>query len=112
MAIKPAAGDRIKQDFAKRRKFQLTAIWVTLVLLLAPALLYHHSQLLADFSKNDLLAAQVLILCAFIGFTAANWRCPSCGSYLGPNLSRRFCGRCNTELQYSPADHSRSERDL
>jgi len=99
MTSKLTASDKIKQDFTKRRKLQLIAICVTLALLLLPALLYHHSRLLEGFSKNSLLAAQVLVLCVFIGFTAANWKCPSCGSYLGPDISRRQCKRCRSQLQ-------------
>jgi hypothetical protein len=34
-------------------------------------------------SKDTLVAAQLVVMSAFIGFTAMNWRCPSCNKYLG-----------------------------
>jgi hypothetical protein len=90
---------RIAQDFGLRKGRQLLAIAATLVLLLFLVLLHKHPDLIGEFSKNTIFAAQIVLIAAFIGFSAFNWRCPLCRKYLGSDISRRICKHCGTRLQ-------------
>jgi hypothetical protein len=87
------------RDFKLRQSRQSLAIGVTLLLLLFLALIYKRPALLGEFSRNTIVAAQILLIAAFIGFSAFNWRCPSCKKYLGNNIIRRICKHCRTRLQ-------------
>ncbi|MGO9380252.1 MAG: hypothetical protein ACLPN1_10505 [Dissulfurispiraceae bacterium] len=91
--------DKIKREFRARRIRQIVAIATTFALLLLLAILHDHTHILDSFSKNDILATQVLLVCAFIGFSSYNWRCPSCNSYIGPDINRRLCRHCGARLQ-------------
>ena len=90
---------RIMRDFGLRKGRQFLAIAITLVLLLFLALLHKHPDLLGEFSKNITFAAQIVLIAAFIGFSAFNWRCPLCKKYLGKDISRRICRHCGTRLR-------------
>jgi len=90
---------QIMRDFGLRLGRQFLAIAITLVLLLFLALLHKHPDLLGNFSKNTIFAAQIGLIAAFIGFSAFNWRCPSCKKYLGKDISRRICRHCRTRLR-------------
>jgi hypothetical protein len=91
--------EQIKREFKVRRIRQIAAIGTTLALLLLLAFLYHHAEIMGSFSKNDILAAQIIILCVFAGFSSYNWRCPSCTSYVGPDLNRSLCRHCGAKLR-------------
>jgi hypothetical protein len=97
--MQPTNSEKIKQEFKALRTRQLVAIGVTLALLLLIALLYNHTHMLEGFAKNDILSAQILILCVFIGFSSYNWKCPSCNSYIGPDINRRICKHCGARLR-------------
>lgn len=97
--MQPTDNEKIKQEFKARRIRQIVAIGTTLVLLLLLAALYDHTHLLQGFAKKDILSAQILILCAFIGFSSYNWKCPSCNSYIGPDINRRLCRHCGARLR-------------
>jgi hypothetical protein len=86
-------------DFKLRQSRQSLAIGVTLLLLLFLALLYKRPDLFGEFSKDTIVTIQILLIAAFIGFSAFNWRCPSCKKYLGNNIIRRICKHCGTRLQ-------------
>jgi hypothetical protein len=90
---------QIMQDFRLRQGRQLLAIAATLVLLLFLVLLHKHPDLIGEFSRNTIFAAQIILIAAFIGFSAFNWRCPSCKKYLGNDISRRICKHCGTRLR-------------
>jgi hypothetical protein len=90
---------RIMRDFGLRKSRQLLAIAATLVLLLFLVLLHKHPDLIGEFSKNTIIAAQIVLIAAFICFSAFNWRCPSCKKYLGSNISRHICKKCGTRLR-------------
>jgi hypothetical protein len=90
---------RIMRDFGLRKSRQLLAIAATLVLLLFLVLLHKHPDLIGKFSKNTIFAAQIVLIAVFIGFSALNWRCPSCKKYLGNDISRRICKNCGTRLR-------------
>jgi hypothetical protein len=42
---------------------------------------------------------QIVLISAFIVFSAFNWRCPSCKKYLGNDISRRICKHCRIRLR-------------
>jgi hypothetical protein len=90
---------QIMLDFKLRQSRQSLAIGVTLLLLLFLALLYKRPDLFGQFSKDIIVTTQILLIAAFIGFSAFNWRCPSCKKYLGNNIIRRICKHCGTRLQ-------------
>jgi hypothetical protein len=90
---------RIMRDFGLRKGRQLLAIAATLVLLLFLVLLHKHPDLIGEFSKDTIFAAQIVLIAAFIGFSALNWRCPSCKKYLGNDINRRICKHCRIRLR-------------
>ena len=90
---------QIMRDFGLRQSRQFLAIAVTLLLLLLLTFVYKRSDLFGEFSKNTIFAAQIVLIAVFIGFSAFNWRCPSCYKYLGSNINRRICKQCGTRLQ-------------
>jgi hypothetical protein len=90
---------QIMRDFGLRHARQLLAIAATLFLLLFLAWLYKHPDLIGNFSKNTIFAAQIVLIAVFIGFSALNWRCPSCKKYLGNDIGRRICKHCGTRLR-------------
>ncbi|MBM4135590.1 MAG: hypothetical protein FJ241_02040 [Nitrospira sp.] len=90
---------QIMRDFGLRQSRQFLAIAATMFLLLFLALLYKRPDLFGEFSKNTIFAAQIVLIAAFIGFSAYNWRCPSCKKYLGTNINKRICKKCGTRLR-------------
>jgi len=90
---------QIMRDFRLRQSRQFLAIAAMLLLLLLLALLYKRPDIFGEFSKNTIFAAQIVLIAAFIGFSAFNWRCPSCKKYLGKDISRRICKQCGTRLR-------------
>ena len=87
------------REFAVRRTRQIIAIVAVLFLVLLPAVFYKQPDLLGAFSKDVLVPVQILIVLAFINFTAFNWQCPSCKKYLGNNLNKRVCKQCGARLR-------------
>ncbi|MDH5768052.1 MAG: hypothetical protein OEZ31_03730 [Nitrospirota bacterium] len=91
--------EQVMRNFGVRQARQFLAIAVMLVLLLFLVLLYKHPDLIGEFSKNTIFAAQIVLIAVFIGFSAFNWRCPSCKKYLGTDSNRRICKKCGTRLR-------------
>ena len=91
--------ERIMREFRVRQSRQFLAIAVTLVLLLFLTLFYKRTDLFGEVSKQTILAAEGAVIAAFIGFSAFNWRCPSCNKYVGTDIGRRICRRCGTRLR-------------
>jgi SNF family Na+-dependent transporter len=89
----------IKQAFAVRRTRQILAIAAAVLLVLLLAVLYKRPDLLGAFSKDTLVALQILLILAFVNFTAYNWQCPSCKKYLGNDLNKRVCRQCGARLR-------------
>jgi hypothetical protein len=85
-------------DFRLRRSRQILAIAVSLSLVFSLALL-HRTGFLEFISKDTVFAFQILIIASFIGFSSANWRCPSCKGFLGQNIDKNFCRKCRTRLK-------------
>jgi heme A synthase len=90
---------QIKREFLLRQGRQILAIAAGLFLVILMAIVYKRSDLLGEFSKDSLVAVQLVIITAFIGFTAINWRCPSCKKYLGSDINKRVCRHCKTRLR-------------
>jgi hypothetical protein len=97
--MKERDDEHIMRDFGLRRGRQQLAIAATVFLLLFLVLLHSRPNLLGEFSKNTTIAAQLVVITAFIGFSAYNWRCPSCNKYLGSDINRRRCKQCGARLQ-------------
>jgi len=90
---------KINQEFRLRQGRQFLAISLTLLLVVFLTLLYKRPDLFGEFSKEIISITQIALIAAFIGFSAFNWRCPSCKRYLGNNIGRQRCRRCGTRLQ-------------
>ena len=63
---------QIMRDFWLRQGRQFIAIAVTLFLVLLLAVIYKRPDLFGEYSKNTLFVAQLVVIAAFIGFTAFN----------------------------------------
>ena len=90
---------QITRDFWLRQGRQLFAIAAALFLVLFLSVIYKRHDLFGEYSKNTLFASQLMVIAAFIGFTAFNWRCPSCKKYLGRDINKRACRHCRTRLR-------------
>jgi uncharacterized paraquat-inducible protein A len=90
---------KIIHEFRVRQGRQFLAIAVTLLLLVFLSVLYKRPDLFGEFSKGSVSLAQIATIAAFIGFSALNWRCPSCKKYLGHNINRQRCRQCGTRLR-------------
>ena len=99
MAMQKRDDKQIKREFWMRQGRQFLAIAAALFFVILMAVVYKRNDLLGEFSKNTLVAAQLVVITAFIGFTAFNWRCPSCKKYLGNDINKRACRHCNTRLR-------------
>jgi tRNA(Ile2) C34 agmatinyltransferase TiaS len=91
--------DRIKQEFRMRQSRQIVAVAAAMFIVLLGAVLYKRPDLLGAFSRQTLFALQAVGIAAFLGFTAYNWRCPSCGKHLGSDIHRPRCRKCGVRLQ-------------
>jgi len=87
------------QDFRLRQNRQFLAMALTMFLLLLLVLIYKRPDIFGEFSKNNIVALQIILIGAFIGFSAVNWRCPSCNKYLGSDINKRICKKCGIRLQ-------------
>jgi TctA family transporter len=90
---------QIKKGFEILQSRQLVAIAVALLLVVSLTVVYKRQDLFGELSKNTIFALQLLVIAAFIGFSAFNWRCPSCKKYLGPDINRPICRKCGTRLR-------------
>ncbi len=87
------------QDFRVRQTRQILAIAAALFLVLLAAVVYKRPDLFGVIPKSTLFGVQALLIAAFIGFTAVNWRCPSCHKFLGNDIHREVCRRCGARLR-------------
>ena len=81
-----------------RKARQVLAIAAALLLIVLLALI-HRFDLIENLSKDTIFGMQVIVIAAFIGFTSANWRCPSCKQYLGRDINKQGCRKCGTRFQ-------------
>jgi len=90
---------QIVQEFQALQGRQFLAIAVALFSVIMCAVIYKRPDLFGAFSKGALFGAQAVIIASYVGFTSRNWRCPSCGKRLGPDINRRICKKCGTRLR-------------
>ena len=90
---------QITREFWQRQGRQFLAIAIALFLVILLAVVYKRHDLFGEYSNNTLFTAQLIVIIAFIGFTAFNWRCPSCKKYLGKDINKRACRHCKTRLR-------------
>jgi hypothetical protein len=90
---------QIMQKFELRQNRQILAIAAALFFVLFTAVVYKRPDLFGEFSKSTLFGAQAVSIVAFIVYTASNWRCPSCNTYLGSNIHKHICLKCRSRLQ-------------
>jgi ribosomal protein S27AE len=88
-----------KKEFQTRQNRQFIAIAIALFAVLLCAVVYKRPDLFGAFSKGALFGTQVVIIGSYIGFTSQNWKCPSCGKYLGTDINRRICKKCGVQLR-------------
>lgn len=91
--------EQIKREFWLRQGRQVVAMAAALFLVLLLAVVYKRPDLFGEYSKNSLMAVQLVVIAAFIGFTVFNWRCPACKKYLGNAIYQRACRHCKTRLR-------------
>lgn len=92
--------DHVLKEFERRKSRQLTAIVLALFLLFS--LLWkirHPGIVLGELSRPAAFVLELILIAAFVLFSALNWRCPACGRYLGPNISPRGCRKCGARLR-------------
>jgi hypothetical protein len=89
----------IKQQFRARQNRQIVAIAAALFTVMLGAVLHKRPDLFGAISGQTLFGLQAVSIVAFLGYTAYNWRCPSCNKYLGGNINRLNCGKCGARLQ-------------
>jgi len=91
--------NEIKREFRARQNRQIVAITATMFVVLLGAVLYKRPDLLGELSGRTLFGLQAISIAAFLGYTAYNWRCPSCDKHLGSDVHRRRCTKCGARLQ-------------
>lgn len=89
----------IKKEFRKRQTRQIVAIAAAMFLVLLGAVIHKRSDLFGGLSRQAVFGLQAVTIAAFLGFSAVNWRCPSCGKHLGSDLHRQRCRKCGAGLQ-------------
>ena len=87
---------RHKKEYAERRRRQ--AVSLIPIGGLAAATALGGAGMLGLSDQAFLVVVGVVIL-GFFGFSLVNWRCPSCGAYLGQRLNPRECNTCGATLR-------------
>ena len=87
--------ENMKKYAARRRRQTVSLIPVGG---LAAATAMGGGGILGLTDQTFLVVVGVVIL-GFFGFSLINWRCPSCGAYLGQRLNPRDCSACGAPLR-------------
>lgn len=88
------------REFKRRKIRQAWAVGIALFLVLSVLWKLNHPGLFTGtLSRSTAFLLEIVIIAAFIAFSALNWRCPSCSRYLGPDIARKVCRHCKTRLQ-------------
>jgi SNF family Na+-dependent transporter len=100
-AMIPKKGsDETNRKFAKVRGRQLLGVTVAIWSVVILAVLSRRPDLFGYIDKVRASFLQVLVILAFVCFSAWNWRCPSCNRYLGAGLTKeRGCRKCGVKLR-------------
>ena len=88
----------MRREYRVRQTRQIIAIAAALFLVLLVAVVHRRPDLFGEHSRSLLFGLQALTIAAFIGFSAANWRCPSCQAFLGSDIHRSRCRKCGETL--------------
>lgn len=88
----------IIKEFEILQTRQIIAIAIALFCVLLCAVLYK-KPIFFDFSKTELVGAQIIVIAGFFGFSLINWRCPACGKSLGSDIHKRVCKKCGARLK-------------
>jgi len=97
--MKQKDNNHIMKEFRRRKDRQLLAVTGALLLVFFLALVHSRPDLFGQFSKHAIFRLQALVILAFIGFSAFNWRCPKCKTYLGQDIRKSICRKCGTRLR-------------
>jgi len=89
---------QIRREFRQRQNRQLRPIVLALLIIVLLAVVQKHSDLVGEIPARTVSGLQLIVVIAFIGFTAFNWRCPACKKYLGPDIGRAVCKKCRARL--------------
>jgi hypothetical protein len=89
----------IMREYRSRQSRQAIAIAIALFLVILCAVLYKRPDLFGPVSRSAMFGLQAITIAGFLGFTAANWRCPACGKHLGSDIYRTRCNKCGVRLQ-------------
>ncbi len=91
--------EKIIRTFHIRQNRQILEIAAALFLVLLTAVIYKRPDLFGALPKSLLFGIQAVLIGAFIGFSAINWRCPSCNKFLGRDVHQDVCRRCGARLK-------------
>lgn len=104
MAPEKNAG-RIVRLYKLRQGRQIAAIGIAVFLM--AALLWktdHPGIVLGALSRQTVTALILAVIAAFTVFSALNWRCPSCGRYLGHDIAPLRCRSCGAGFRERERD--------
>ncbi len=91
--------EQMRRKFRQRQSRQLLAIVLALLIIVFLALVHRRPDLFGEIPRKTVAGLQLIVVVAFVGFTARNWRCPACKKYLGPDINRALCRKCGTRLR-------------
>lgn len=91
--------DLIRRKFSGARLRQASAIAAAFITVVILAVAAKFPGLFGQFAKNTIVKAQLVVILLFVNFTFWNWKCPSCGRYLGHDINTPVCRKCGARLQ-------------
>jgi len=84
--------------FKRRRTRQIKAAATAIVLVMLVVVIYRWPHIFGVFPSKSLLAAEIIVIAGFIGYSAVNWICPSCKKYLGADINKNRCNKCGVRF--------------
>ncbi len=92
--------DKVIDEFNKRKKRQ----WFISIPIIIIIIFFIFINDKPDFTVFGLSFIELLyiftaVIVAAVIFSLLNWRCPSCGKYLGKGINPAFCPKCGIQLQ-------------
>ncbi len=98
MELNQSPEQKIGVEFKKRRLRQLL-VGIPLLPAMIFLLLTTERGTKMQSADTPLVAALAALVFGALIFSFWNWRCPSCGKYLGKAINPKFCNKCGTKLQ-------------
>lgn len=96
--LDPEQAAHVRERYAAKRKAQL--LLIVPVLAMVPLLiLAKERQEILGIPSGLVRPVAFAVVVAGVLFSLYNWRCPSCGRYLGRSLAHRFCPSCGVPLR-------------